>query len=160
MTQGLNSSITLGAPILPFTQTFSRLSAAQAQFAQGLIASGNPTAIGAAVQYLYLVSSGGITGLTGTNPLISAGGAIPAGQQVGARFFLSGAPVPVGTRNSNGQPIAFRPLLNLQRIFPIRDRTNYFSVRADQNINKDNQLTFRLGYNPSRISGIQVESQN
>ncbi len=160
VTQGLNSSITLGAPILPFTQTFSRLSATQAQFAQGLIASGNPTAIGAAVQYLYLASSGGITGLTGTNPLVSAGGAIPAGQQVGARFFLSGAPVPVGTRNSNGQPIAFRPLLDLQRIFPIRDRTNYFSVRADQNINKDNQLTFRLGYNPSRISGIQVESQN
>ena len=156
----LTSSITLGAPILPFTQTFNRLTAAQAQFAQGLISSGNPQLIGAAVQYLYLASSGGNTALTGLNPLISAGGAIPAGQVVGSRFFLSGAPVPLNTRNAQGQPIAFRPLLDLQRVFPVTDQTSFFSIRGDHNINTDNQLTLRFGYNPGTVTGIQVESQN
>lgn len=158
--QGLTASVTVGAPILPFTQTFSRLTSQQAQFAQGLLASGNPTLINAAVQYLYLASSGGTTALTGTNPLISAGGTIPAGQVVGSRFFLSGAPVPVGTRNAAGEPIAFRPLLDLQRVFPVRDKTHYFSLRGDHSFNAANQLTARFSYNPSKISGIQVESQN
>lgn len=158
----LTSSVTVGAPILPFTQTFSRLSAAQAQYAQSLIASGNPTAINLAVQYLYLASSGGNTGLTGTNPLlnVSSTNNIPVGQQVGQRFFLTGTPVPVNTRNAQGQFIAFRPLNDLQRTFPVTDRSNFFSLRTDHNLNKDNQLTFRFGYNPGRLTGIQVESQN
>lgn len=156
----LTSSVTLGAPILPFTQTFTRLTPQQAAFANTLIASGVPANISAAVQYLYLASSGGNTALTGSNPLISAGGVIPAGQVVGQRFFLTGAPVPVATANAAGEPIAFRPLLNLQRIFPVTDRTNYFTVRGDVNVNADNQLTMRFGYNPSDLTGIQVESQN
>lgn len=156
----LTSSVTLGAPILPFTQTFNRITARQAQYAQALIASGNPQLINAAVQYLYLASSGGNTALNGTNPLISAGGAIPAGQVVGQRFFVTGAPVPVGTTGTNGLPIAFRPLNNLQRIFPVTERSNYWSLRGDYNVNENNQFTLRLGYNPSEITGIQVESQN
>jgi hypothetical protein len=156
----LTSSVTLGAPILPFTQTFSRLTAAQAAFANSLIGTGVPANISAAVQYLYLASSGGNTALSGVNPLISAGGAIPAGQVVGSRFFLTGAPVPVGTIGTNGLPIAFRPLNDLQRIFPVTERSNYFSVRGDYNVNDNNQFTMRLGYNPSEITGIQVESQN
>ena len=156
----LTASVTLGAPILPFTQTFNRLTPAQAAFAQTLIASGVPANISAAVQYLYLASSGGNTGLLGTNPLISAGGAIPAGQVVGQRFFLSGTPVPVNTTNAAGEFIAFRPLLNLQRVFPIFERTNYFSLRGDVNVNASTQLSLRFGYNPSELTGIQVESQN
>lgn len=156
----LTSSITLGAPILPFTQTFNRLTVSQAQFAQTLINTGVPANINAAVQYLYLASSGGNTALTGTNPLISAGGAIPAGQQVGSRFFLSGAPVPVNTRNAAGQFIAFRPLNSLQRVFPVTDQSSFFSIRGDHNINNSNQLTLRFGYNPGTVTGIQVESQN
>ncbi|MBX3244311.1 MAG: TonB-dependent receptor [Acidobacteria bacterium] len=157
---GLGSSITLGSPILPFTQTFGGLTSAQAAFANSLISSGNPTFINAAVQYLYLASSGTYTALTGTNPLISAGGAIPAGQQVGPRFFISGAPVPAGTVGSSGLPIAFRPLNDLQRVFPVTERMNFFSVRGDHSINSDNQLTLRFGYNPGTVTGIQVESQN
>ncbi|HEY0462325.1 MAG TPA: TonB-dependent receptor [Pyrinomonadaceae bacterium] len=156
----LTSSVTVGAPILPFTQTFSRLTAQQAQYAQGLIATGNAQLIGAAVQYLYLASSGGNTALTGGNPLISAGGAIPAGQVVGSRFFVTGAPVPVGTIGTNGLPIAFRPLNNLQRVFPVTERSNYWSLRGDYNVDANNQFTMRVGYNPSEITGIQVESQN
>ncbi len=158
--QGLTASITLGAPILPFTQTFNRLTPAQAQYAQSLIATGNATAIGTAVQYLYLASSGSNTALTGTNPLISAGGAITAGQVVGSRFFLTGAPVPVNTRNDQGQFIAFRPLNDLQRVFPVTDKSDFFSVRGDHNFNDNNQLTLRFGYNPGTLTGIQVESQN
>ncbi len=161
--RGLNSSVTVGAPILPFTQTFSGLTAAQAAFANNLIASGNPAFIQAAVGYLYLASSGSNTALTGTNPLLSPGGTstpIPAGQQVGPRFFLSGAPVPSATIGSNGLPIAFRPLNDLQRIFPVTERTNFFSVRGDHIFNDENQLTMRFGYNPGNLTGIQVESQN
>ncbi len=156
----LTSSVTVGAPILPFTQTFSRLTAAQAQFAQTLIGSGVPANINAAVQYLYLASSGGNTALTGINPLISAGGAIPAGQQIGSRFFLTGAPVPINTQNAAGQFIAFRPLNNLQRVFPVTDQSSFFSIRGDHNINNNNQLSLRFGYNPGTVTGIQVESQN
>lgn len=159
----LGSTITLGAPILPFTQTFSGLSSAQAAWANQLIASGNPAFIQAAVGYLYLASSGSQTALTGTNNLTSLGAPsspIPAGQLVGPRFFLSAAPVPVGTTGSNGLPIAFRPLNDLQRIFPVTERTNFFSIRGDHSINANNQLSLRFGYNPGNVTGIQVESQN
>jgi len=171
---GLNSSVTIGAPFLPFTQTFRNITPAQSAFVSGLLSqaatlfgTGVPANIllgqqlaGAAVQYAYLSSSGGSTALNGTNPLISAGGAITAGQVVGPRFFLSGAPVPIGTVNAQGQPIAFRALNNLQRIFPVTERTSFTSFRLDHNINKNNLFTFRFGYNPSDITGIQVESQN
>jgi len=176
VTQGLGGSVTIGAPFLPFTQTFRNITAGQNTYvstllatASTLIASGVPANIaqgqalaGAAVQYAYLASSGGATALTGSNPLISAGGAIPAGQIVGGRFFLSGAPVPVSTANAAGQLIAFRPLNSLQRIFPVTDKTTFNSFRLDQILDQKQKhhLTFRFGFNPSTITGIQVESQN
>lgn len=172
--QGLDGSVTVGAPFVPFTQTFRNITPNQATYVNGLLTQAgqlltSPNAAqraqGAAlaqagVQYAYLASSGGTTALTGTNPLISAGGAIAAGQTIGPRFFLTGAPVPVGTANSLGQPIAFRPLLNLQRIFPVTETTTFTSARLDHRITDKNLLTVRFGYNPSDISGIQVESQN
>lgn len=170
-TQRMDQQVTIGAPFLPFTQTFTNITASQAAYvsgllaqAQALIAAGQAATgqqvAGAAVQYAYLASSGGTTGLTGTSPLISAGGSIPAGQVIGGRFFLSGAPVPTATTNAAGQFIAFRPLQNLQRIFPVTERTSFTSLRLDHLLTKSNQLSFRFGYNPSTISGIQVESQN
>ncbi|MCV4784520.1 hypothetical protein OFM36_34300, partial [Escherichia coli] len=82
------------------------------------------------------------------------------GQVIGPRFLLAGTPVPLNTVNSNGDPIAFRPLFNLQKVFPIKDKTHFFSLRGDHAFNADNQLTLRFGYNTSKVSGIQVESQN
>lgn len=173
--QGLGSSVTIGAPFLPFTQTFNNITGTQSTYVSGLltqaatlIGTGVPANIaigqqlaGAAIQYATLASSGGNTGLTGNNPLRSPGGVvIPAGTVIGQRFFLTGAPVPVGTTNAAGQFIAFRPLNDLQRIFPITDRTTYNSFRLDHVITKDHLFNFRFGYNPSTISGIQVESQN
>jgi hypothetical protein len=159
VSQGLGSSVSI--PITGLgVQTFRNLTPAQASYINSLLGSGNAQLIGAAVNYAYLASSGGTTGLTGTNPLLSAGGAIPAGQTIGSRFLLTGAPVPVGTTGTNGLPIAFRPLNDLQRIFPIVERTTFNSIRIDHQITKDHQFSFRGGYNPSRITGIQVESQN
>ncbi|HYJ85105.1 MAG TPA: carboxypeptidase-like regulatory domain-containing protein, partial [Pyrinomonadaceae bacterium] len=128
VSQGLGGSVTIGAPFLPFTQTFANITGPQASYVTGLlgtaatlIGTGVPaniaqgTAIaGAAIQYATLASSGGVTALTGTNPLRSPGGAIPAGTVIGQRFFLTGAPVPVSD-------IAFRPLNSLLRIFPVTD---------------------------------------
>lgn len=179
--RGLNSSVTIGAPFLPFTQTFRNITTQQSAYVQGLLgqaqaalgagqtATGQALA-GAAIQYAFLTSGGGSTALTGFNPLISAGGAIPAGQVVGGRFFLSGAPVPSPAANNSlpgfttidpqGRPLAFLPLQQIQRLFPIREATTFTSFRLDQAINKNNQLAFRFGYNPSDLTGIQVESQN
>ncbi|HKZ77262.1 MAG TPA: carboxypeptidase regulatory-like domain-containing protein [Pyrinomonadaceae bacterium] len=159
--QGLTSSVTIPLPGLGAT-TFSNLTAPQATFINTLLASGNAALIGAATQYAFLASSGGSTGLTGSNPLPNPGTVpgLPLGAPIGSRFFLTGAPVPIGTTNSAGQFIAFRPLLNLQSVFPVTDRTSFSSFRLDHLITSNNQLTFRFGYNPSTITGIQVESQN
>ena len=70
--------------------------------------------------------------------------------------------MPSTTTNAAGQLIAFRPLLGLQNIFPVTDKTTFNSFRLDHAIDdaKKHHLSFRFGYNPSTITGIQVESQN
>ena len=165
--QTLTSNVTIGAPFLPFTQTFDRISSQQATYVQTLltsanqlIASGVPANIAqgqalanAAIQYAALASSGGQTGLTGASTLRSPGGAVAAGAVIGQRFLLTGAPVPVNVN-------AFRPLLSLPRVFPISEDTTFSSFRLDHRITDNHNLTMRFGYNPSDITGIQVESQN
>ncbi len=167
---GLTSSVTIGAPFLPFTNVYNNLTAAQATFITGELASGDPARIARAISYATFASSGGQIALSGVSALRSPGGAIPAGQIIGGRFFISGAPIPslannlilpnFVTVNAAGQPIAFRPLASLSRIFPISESTSYFSTRVDHQINRKNNLTLRVGYNPSDLSGIQDESQN
>ena len=175
---GLNGSVTIGAPFLPFTQAFGNITSGQATYvntllttATALIASGIPANIAqgqalasAAISYAYLSSAGGSTALTGSAPLLNPGSVpgLAPGAPIGARFFLSGAPVPATTINAAGQPVAFRPLLGLQNIFPVTDKTTFNSFRLDHAIDdaKKHHLSFRFGYNPSTITGIQVESQN
>ena len=167
--QGLNGSATI--PVIPglnpIARTFNNITPAQASFINSLVASGNPTLICGARAYAFFASSGGTTALTGSNPLISPndGSGCPAISPIlpgaiGPRFILSGAPVPTGTIDALGQFIAFRPLNNLQKVFPVTDRTTYNSFRLDHLITKDHQFSFRFGYNPSTLTGIQVESQN
>lgn len=159
---GLNHSITVGAPILPFTQKFSGLNRSQATWANRLLASRNPALIAAAVQYLNLAASGTSTALTGSNPLrnLSATNNIPIGQQIGRRFLLSGAPVPSSTTGANNLLVAFRPLNDLRKVFPVTENTNFLSIRADHNFNDDHQLMARFSYNTNDLTGMQVESQN
>src|SRR5205085_1276115 len=106
------------------------------------------------IGYAYLASGGGSTALNGFNPLIATGAPFTPGAIIGSRFFLTGAPVPLSTVNSLGQPIAFRALRNLQPIFPITDRTTFNSFRLDHLITSQHQFSFRFGYNPSTITGI------
>jgi len=165
---GATSSATI--PVIPglnpIARTFTGLTSAQAAYVNGLLAAGTPAAICTARTYAFFASSGTSTALNGTNPLISPndGSGCPAispilPSVIGSRFLLSGAPVPL-TTNSNGEFVAFRPLAQLRRIFPISESTTYNSLRLDHEINNNNQLSFRFGYNPSRINGIQDESQN
>jgi hypothetical protein len=169
VTAGLTSSATI--PVIPglnpVARTFTGLTPQQAGAVNTLVASGNPTLICGARAYAFFASSGSTTALSGFNPLTSPndGSACPAitpitPGTIGPRFILTGAPVPSGTTNALGQPIAFRPLLNLQTVFPITDRTTFNSFRLDHLITPQHQFTLRFGYNPSTISGIQVESQN
>jgi hypothetical protein len=170
----LTSSLTVGPgtpfPVLPFNTTYSNLTAAQVAFIQGEFASGNVPRITRAITYATLASAGGQTALNGFSTVRSPGGAIPGGTVIGPRFFLSGAPVPTlanngalpgfTTVNEQGQPIAFRALNQLARIFPISEDTTYFSIRGDHAFNQNNQFTVRFSYNPSELTGIQDESQN
>ena len=158
----LTDGVTIGAPFLPFAQTFSRITRAQGDFIRAALASGNPARIQAAIGYAFAASSGGTTALTGFNPLVSLGSGtpVPAGQVIGSRFLATGRPVPFNTVNEQGLPAAFRPLLDLQRVFPISEDTTFSSFRLDHVLNPTNQFTARVNYNPSEITGIQNESQN
>jgi hypothetical protein len=169
VSRGITSSVTI--PVIPglnpIARTFTNLTPTQVGFVNAALATGNPTAICGARAYAFFASSGGVTGLTGSNPLLSPndGSGCPAISPIlpgaiGPRFILSGAPVPTGTTNAAGQPIAFRPLNNLQSVFPVTDRTTFNSFRLDHLITPRHQFSFRFGYNPSEITGIQVESQN
>jgi hypothetical protein len=171
---GLNGSLTVGPgtpfPVLPFNNTYTNLTPAQVTFIIGEFASGNTPRVIRAITYATLASAGGQTALNGFSTVRSPGGAIPAGTVIGPRFFLTGAPIPslanngalpgFITVNDDGDPIAFRALNSLARIFPISEDTSYFSIRGDHQFNEKNQFTIRYGFNPSRISGIQDESQN
>ena len=167
--QGLTASASIPAipGLNPVARTFSNITAPQAAYINSLVATGNAAAICGARAYAFFASSGGSTALTGSNSLTSPndGSLCPAISPIlpgaiGPRFILSGAPVPSGTTNAAGEFIAFRPLRNLQTVFPVTDRTTFNSFRLDHSITPTNQLSFRFGYNPSLISGIQVESQN
>ena len=162
------SSVTI--PIIPglnpLARTFTGLTPAQVTYVNGLLAAGTPAAVCTARTYAFFASVGSSTALNGGSGLISPndGSGCPAISPIlpgiiGNRFLLSGAPVPL-TRNSDGQFVAFRPLSQLARIFPISEGTTYNSLRYDHLITEGHQFTMRVGYNPSRISGIQDESQN
>jgi hypothetical protein len=155
------NSITIGAPFLPVPQTFTNLTPAQVSYIQSTLTSGNPDQISRGIAYAHLASAGGQTSILGASNLVNflPGLGVPQGQVIGQRFLLAGTPVPL-TRNPAGQLVAFRPLSQLSPIFPISDRTSYSSLRIDHIFSPRNQLSLRLGFNPSRLSGIQDESQN
>ena len=167
----------------PFSTTFPGLTAAQAAYVNSSVTTGltlvqTPATFSQGVgllctarTYAYMASVGTQTALNGSSnllgPTFAAAGPtvcpllspLQASGAIGQRLLLSGAPVPL-TRDGNGQYIAFRPLNQLAKVFPIADATTYTSLRLDHAANANNQLSFRVGFNPSRISGIQDESQN
>lgn len=165
---GGTSSVTLPviAGLNPIARTFSGLTPAQVNYINTMIGLGTPTSICTARAYALLVGIGASTALNGATTQASPndGSGCPAISPIapgviGPRFLLSGAPVPL-TTNSLGQYVAFRPLAQLPRIFPISEATTYSSVRYDHMVVPGHQLSLRMGYNPSKINGIQDESQN
>ena len=176
---GLGGSATI--PVIPgvnpVARTFTNITPAQAAFINSLVATGVGANICLARTYAFFTSVAGSVGLNGASPLTSPndGSVCPAFSPIlpgviGGRFLLSGTPVPTAannlalpgfiTVNDAGQPIGFRPLNQLQRVFPVSEATSFFSLRGDHRINQRNQLTMRFGYNPSDLTGIQDESQN
>src|SRR6201988_4810586 len=110
--QDLTASVTLPplAPGFP-AQTLRNLRPNQAAYINNLLSQGGQIAqLG--IAYAYLASGGGSTALTGFNPLLATGTPFTPGTVIGNRFFLTGTPIPLGTTNSQGQLIAFRPLNN------------------------------------------------
>lgn len=158
VTAGLTDSVTISG------QTFANLTRDQASYIRNLLALPGGVGVPLAVPYAFLASGGASTALTGSNPLVVFPGLaaltpLAAGTVVGSRFY-STAPVPLTTINAQGFPIAFRALTQLQRIFPVSEGTTFSSLRLDHQINNNHQLIARGGFNPSRITGIQTESQN
>ena len=151
------ASVTVGAPFLPVSQTFTGLTPAQVAYVQATL----PTNPSFAIAYAQLASAGAQTALNGSSTLINfvPGIGVPVGAVIGPRFILSGQPVPL-TRNAQGELVAFRPLTQLRRIFPISEASTYTSFRLDHLIVPGQQLSVRFGYNPSKLNGIQDESQN
>jgi len=167
----------------PFPVTFDRLTPEQAAFINNSVATGlvlvqSPTTFQQGVgllciarTYGYFASVGGQTALNGSSTLLGPTFAPPgptvcpplspiqASGPIGQRFLLSGAPVPL-TRDANGEFLAFRPLTQLKRIFPISEGTQYTSARLDHKFTDNHQGSLRFSYNPSTITGIQDESQN
>lgn len=165
-----NATASVTIPVIPglnpIARTFNNLTPAQATYVNGLLALGTPTSVCTARAYAFFAGSGSATALNGSNPHISPndGSGCPALSPIlpgviGQRFLLSGAPVPL-TRNADGELVAFRPLNQLRRIFPISEGTTYTSFRLDHLVAEGHQFAFRAGFNPSTINGIQDESQN
>jgi hypothetical protein len=150
----------------PIARNFSGLTPGQVTYIQTMIGIGTPTAVCTARAYAFLVGIGAATALNGATSQASPndGSGCPAISPIGPgvigpRFLLSGTPVPL-TTNSLGQFVAFRPLAQLARIFPISEASTFSSVRLDHMITEGNQLSLRMSYNPGKLNGIQDESQN
>jgi hypothetical protein len=158
---GADKFIDIGAPFLPITQRFSNLTQAQVAYIGSALTSGVPDQISRGIAYAHLASTGGQTSLFGASSLVNflPNLGVPQGQVIGGRFLLSGRPIPL-TRNAAGQLVAFRPLSQLSRLFPISEKSGYGSLRFDHALNSNHQWSTRFGFNPSRINGIQDESQN
>jgi hypothetical protein len=158
---GATSSFTFPTSVIPNGQTFTNLTPAQVAFIGASLASGNATRISYAVAYAHLASTGSQIALNGTSPLVNflPGLGVAQGSVIGSRFILSGQPIPL-TRNAGGELVAFRPLTQLRRLFPISEGSTFNSFRFDHKVSSAHQLSLRFGYNPGRITGIQDESQN
>ncbi|MCU1310001.1 MAG: hypothetical protein JWO20_1126 [Candidatus Angelobacter sp.] len=168
VSKGLTGSASIPAipGLNPAALTFTNITPQQAGFINTLVGLGGAN-ICAARAYGFFAANGGDVGLNGTTGLRSPndGSVCPAISPilpgtVGPRFLLSGAPVPSGTTNAAGLPIAFRPLSQLQKIFPVSEGTTFSSLRGDHRFNDRHALTTRVGFNTNLSNGLQVESQN
>ncbi len=110
-----------------------------------------------AAPYLALAGGGGGIALNGQLPSPVM---IPVIGQIAA---VNGLPAP-STLNvfpTSGAilPASFVPLNTLRGNFPVTEGTDVYSLRLDHHFNNNQTGTLRVGFSPSRVSGIQVNAQ-
>lgn len=96
--------------------------------------------------YQQLVIGGAGVARTGVNPIN------------GQRQFI------VTALLSGGQlgaiPASFRPLSNIQNVYPVSDKFTFYSAKIDHQINQNNRLSLRYNFTPITTTGIQSSGQN
>ncbi len=111
---------------------------------RAFIAANAGTTAGGLYQQLTIAGAG--VARTGINPLN------------GLREFF------VTSLLSGGQfgaiPPSFRPLSNIQNVYPISDKFTFYSVKLDHQINPENRLSLRYNFTPITTTGIQSSGQN
>jgi len=95
---------------------------------------------------MAMVGTSGVVATTGVNPFTKLLGLPGAFAYLGAGF-----PLPL--------PASYATLNSLKGNFPIFEGTSVYSARLDHSINKNQQLTLRVGVSPSTADGIQVNAQ-
>lgn len=55
---------------------------------------------------------------------------------------------------------SFRPLSNIQNVYPIREEFTFYSAKIDQQINNNNRLNVRYTFTPITTTGQQSSGQN
>ena len=94
--------------------------------------------------YIALVGSGSSIATSGQNPAFLQ-------QAIGAKNFVTSGQV---------LPSSFVPLNSIVGNFPISERTEVYSLRIDQKLTNNQQLTLHGSASPSFISGIEESAAN
>jgi outer membrane receptor protein involved in Fe transport len=94
--------------------------------------------------YIALVGSGSSIATSGQNPAFLQ-------QAIGAKNFVT---------SGQALPSSFVPLNSIVGNFPISERTEVYSLRIDQKLTNNQQLTLHGSASPSFISGIEESAAN
>src|SRR5690348_1897858 len=88
----------------------------------------------------------------GAGSAVATNGFVPAG-------ILAPIPLPIFPSSEAPLPASFVPMNSLIGNYPIFEGTSLYSLRLDQRISSNHQLTLRGGVSPSTTTGIQVNAQ-
>src|SRR6266567_4740730 len=163
-------TVTLPTPAGPFPV---QLTGPQADGVNTLLASGNPSLQGLAVQYGVFMGSASSVALNRLDyGLVSAGltgGFLTPGP--GAQFPIP-VDCPAGAAVNNGAtcsgagiyvaplPASYVGLNSIRGNYPITEKTSLWSLRLDQIWSDNNRSFLRVGVSPSLVTGLPSTSQN
>src|SRR6266446_2352160 len=163
-------TVTLPTPAGPFPV---QLTGPQADAVNTLLASGNPSLQGLAVQYGVFMGSASSVALNRLDyGLVSAGltgGFLNPGP--GAQFPIP-VDCPAGAAVNNGAicsgagiyvaplPASYVGLNSIRGNYPITEKTSLWSLRLDQIWSHNNRSFLRVGVSPSLVTGLPSTSQN
>jgi len=101
-----------------------------------------------AIPYAALVGTWSTTALNGVNPgFLDAILGVPLG---GTPTFFNGVPLPASYTSLNA----------LRGNYPVKEDTDFVSLRFDHQWNPSNNFFIRANFVPSDVTGIQVNAQN